>query len=299
VVVSQRSSELKWFSASGRFLRSLGRRGRGPQEFGRTLYVFEGAADTVIVHDADNRRFHYLSPVGKFARLDSAGPRDRQVWVFDRSVVERVPLAADRERLKSALLRIPFASGAILRQVLVGRSGLLLVRGGFAPSEVHSVHDSEGRPLGTLTLPPRFELYQVYDSLVLGRYRDADDFEYIQLRRLQRPRPAPGTAVPVARPGYDQAVELAGHRAEVGQLRAIARNLLTGQELHYSKQGRYAGSLEELGSAAPPRPPGVTLELVGVDAQSYWIVVSHAAVHVVCVVGIGSAVSFGYVEACG
>ena len=46
------------------------------------------------------------------------------------------------------------------------------------------VLDAAGRFLGSVTLPPRFTLFQVGTDFILGRARDADDVEQVQVYRL-------------------------------------------------------------------------------------------------------------------
>ena len=48
------------------------------------------------------------------------------------------------------------------------------------------VIDASGRFLGSVALPPKFTLFQVGADLILGRARDADDVEQVQLFRLIR-----------------------------------------------------------------------------------------------------------------
>jgi len=72
-----------------------------------------------------------------------------------------------------------------------------------------AIYDTEARLVGRVSLPPRFEIYEIQDTLLLGRWRDDEDVEFIQLRRLTRvrPRAVPPPAGP-GRPAYDQAAEL-------------------------------------------------------------------------------------------
>ena len=52
---------------------------------------------------------------------------------------------------------------------------------------VWSVFTGDGRLLGTLRLPPRFDLYEVGDAHVLGVWRDPDDVEHVMMYRLVKP----------------------------------------------------------------------------------------------------------------
>jgi hypothetical protein len=180
--------------------------------------------------------------------------------------------------------------------VIVDRGGNVWVRGP-ADSAEFVIYDAAARRVGRLEIPPRFEVYQAFDTLVLGRYRDADGVESIQLRHLRRRRPAVLPAPAAARVRYDEVHELQRHGSALGSARAALRNLLTAQEVHHGRHKRYARSLTELG--AIQLPAGVSLTLVAPTGNSYWIIAEHRDTRATCVIGIGSVVPFGYVEACG
>ena len=294
VVANRGSFQLRWYDVRGRHVRSLGRRGQGPGEF-RSLYVFNGAADTVFVHDNSNRRISRITPDGKFVGIDSSGMPTGETWLYDRSVVSRLPRTADRAALRNVLLRIPHGDVAV-RAVMVDESGNLLVRGP-TDSAVYDIYDPTARRRGRLELPPRFELFQVFDTLVLGRYRDVDGVEAIQIRKLVKQKSVGNPASASSRTMYDEVEEQATHREAIGAARAVLRNLLTAQEMHHAQNKRYAASLKDLGSVA--WPSGLRLTLVAPTGNAYWIVVEVPESRAVCIVGVGSVVPFGYVDGCG
>ncbi|MCH7563288.1 MAG: hypothetical protein IH968_05620 [Gemmatimonadetes bacterium] len=71
VVANSGTPELRFYGADGRHLRTVGRRGGGPAEFGflSTLWVRPG--DTLAVMDARRRRVVYFDSAGTFARGES------------------------------------------------------------------------------------------------------------------------------------------------------------------------------------------------------------------------------------
>src|SRR5690606_6025145 len=99
--------------ASGKFIRSVGRRGAGPNEFGRNPFIYGGAADTIIVFDPANRRYHHLDRAGKFVRVDTAGDRNRLAWIYDRTIVERSPFGVEPSRLRAVIAGIPVGTNEI------------------------------------------------------------------------------------------------------------------------------------------------------------------------------------------
>ncbi|MGH7574886.1 MAG: 6-bladed beta-propeller [Longimicrobiales bacterium] len=50
-----------------------------------------------------------------------------------------------------------------------------------------AVFDSEGAYLGTLDLPARFEVHEIYDDAVLGVWRDDADVQHVRLHRILKP----------------------------------------------------------------------------------------------------------------
>ena len=294
IVIANRGSwQLRWYDSRGHHLRSIGRRGQGPGEF-RALYVFEGPGDTVLVHDNVNRRTSRFSPDGRYIGLDSSGTSSREMWIYDRSVITRAPLNADQAAIRDALLRISHDESGV-RGVLVDRQDHLWLRKA-TDSLRFTVFDRSGRRTGSVDIPVGFEIYQAFDTLVLGRYRDQDGVEAIQLRRLTKSRPK-ATAAASRRPGYDHTREAQVHRVLLGAARAALRNALTAQELHYARNKRYAGRLSDLGSLSMPH--GVSLTLIAPTPNAYWIIAQIADTPVVCLVGVGSVVPFGFVDGCG
>ena len=293
VVANRGSSQLRWYNAQGRYVRSIGRRGQGPGEF-KSLYVFEGRGDTIFVDDGMNRRVTRIAPDGRYIGLDSSGTPSRELRFYDRTAVTRVPLNVDWSGIRDALLGIPHDEAGV-RSVLVDRPGNLWVRKA-TDSLTFTVYDRASRRLGRVNLPARFEVFQAFDTLVLGRFRDEDGVEAIQLRRLTKTRSA-ATASASRRPAYDEARENLANREALGAARSSLRNLVTAQEMHHAKNKRYASKLSELGSLA--LPPGVNLTLIAPTANAYWIVADIPGTPVVCMVGVGSVVPFGYVDGCG
>ncbi len=60
--------QLAVYHGSGPRVRTIGRAGKGPGEFGRDLMVQVGPGDTIVVVDNSNRRLAMLTPAGDFIR---------------------------------------------------------------------------------------------------------------------------------------------------------------------------------------------------------------------------------------
>jgi hypothetical protein len=295
VVANGRYSNIRWYDARGRLLRTIGRRGSGPREFGRSLFLY-AKGDTVVAQDIGNRRWHYIDSRGEFVRTDTLGDRRRGAWLYDRTLITRLPDGVDLSRAMSAIAAAPFVAGDSVRTGVLSPSGVLWLTDP-QDSLGLKVHGPDGRLLGTVHLPPRFQLLQVMDTLVLGRWRDEDDIEYVQIRSIDRgtaergsrTRPAP------ARPAYDQAAELAKHAMLLTRMRAVARNILVMQETYFSDHNRYAPSASQL---KVDLPDGIRFSLLQAQERSYLVLVEHPSTRVTCAIVIGGLPG-GAVDICG
>jgi hypothetical protein len=289
VVATGRASQLQVFDAAGGYVRSVGRRGQGPNEFGRSIYVYLGSADTVVAHDATNRRYHYITPDGRFVKLDTLGDSRREAWMYDRTIVARLPGGVDLTRVRAALGRIPFNPRDSVRFARVDALGNVWMHDS-AQSPAMTIYSPEGQRIGSIAIPARFRPYQILDTLVLGHWTDStDDTERIQVRRLSKQRAPARATPPAARSGYDQDAQLLEHRAILLTMQSSLRNFGTAQEAYFADYNRYASSVEELTRTGVVRlPPGVTYSLVAPTRNSYSVIATHPATRAVCVLVPGA-----------
>lgn len=283
VVANSRASQLQWFDANGAFQRSIGRRGQGPNEFGRSLFIYLGAADTVVAHDAMNRRYHYITPEGRFAKLDTLGDARRNTWMYDRTIIQRLPGGVDFARARATLARIPFNPRDSLRFARIDALGNVWMHDS-AQGPAMTIYSPGGQRIGSTVVPARFRPFQILDTLVLGHWTDpADDTDRIQLRRLNKSAAPPRTAPSAPRPGYDQETELREHYAVIAPMMSSLRNLGTAQEAYFADNNGYASSVEELQRTGRVRlPPGVIYSLVMRNKNSYDVIARHPATRVIC-----------------
>ncbi len=86
VVASSGTSELRYFSNNGHLIRTVGRQGDGPEEFGSLGFV-QSVSDSLWVYDLTHSRFAVLDREGRFGRLVSlrtwTGVSTRAVGLFD------------------------------------------------------------------------------------------------------------------------------------------------------------------------------------------------------------------------
>jgi hypothetical protein len=71
VVANGGTHELRFYDPSGKHIRTVGRRGEGPAEFGFLSTLWIGPGDTVMVLDPNRRRIVYFDSAGVLARGES------------------------------------------------------------------------------------------------------------------------------------------------------------------------------------------------------------------------------------
>jgi hypothetical protein len=84
-VVNTGSHEVRFYDATGRYLRAIGREGEGPGEFRRPSQIFPLAGDSVAVWDSRLRRMSVFDGEGAFARSFLLGDGDQSFSVGDLS----------------------------------------------------------------------------------------------------------------------------------------------------------------------------------------------------------------------
>lgn len=157
---------------------------------GTTLLVSDGQHDQVIRYALDD------SPAVIY-RLD----RPRRLIALTEVEQQRRRLAAQVEQLPEpigqavsdamASVGVPTVYPAHDR-MLVDGTGAIWMREDIGPrrTEIEGHHwdvlDRDGRWLGQVTTPARFEVHQVTRDRVIGVWRDENDVEHLRLHRLSR-----------------------------------------------------------------------------------------------------------------
>jgi len=156
VVADGGNSRLKFFDASGRFLRSSGRKGGGPGEFATLSWVRQLDTDTLVTWDPRNQRLSVFTPDGDYVRSvrpqtsGSAALRVLGAWgdgdlLASMRVGDSGPLK-ESEIVRESFLYIRYASdGSILDTV-----------GRFPGSEFYQVGSHEGSTISTMAVAVPF-----------------------------------------------------------------------------------------------------------------------------------------------
>lgn len=154
LVMDRQVRELRVFSPTGEFVRSIGAPGSGPGEFGIGVTdVFVEVGDTILIPDVRNRRVHRFDPKGTFvgsAPMDLARYRPlRFKWnaAAGRAAVQLRPtdVLLDAEAETNDELRLLDRTGAFGELLLSVPSGALLgpnVVRYFTPEPAWTLADS-------------------------------------------------------------------------------------------------------------------------------------------------------------
>ena len=102
VIVDAGARELRWFDSTGRHVRTVGRRGSGPGEFGFIGRVVRSPGDTLLIHDGSNRRLTVVAPDGEIAHAVSTAALRHLV---DNRSIDFSGVLADGRHLGTTVMR--------------------------------------------------------------------------------------------------------------------------------------------------------------------------------------------------
>lgn len=174
VVANGGTNELRFYDASGRHLRSVGREGEGPGEFRDLQRVWKLRGDSLLAYDFFPARLSVFSPTGEFVRsLRVIAPDGRQVLV--RGPLEDGSLVAQGAPIWSAA---GSTTGIVRDSVPYYRYGpggvLEATLGTFPSTEVYRVVTGDDWRLTSLPFPRRPVSVVAGDRFHFG---PADDYE--------------------------------------------------------------------------------------------------------------------------
>ncbi|MFQ5680090.1 MAG: hypothetical protein ACE5HP_11605 [Gemmatimonadota bacterium] len=170
-VADYTSREVRLFSASGEFLRRVGREGEGPGDFQRLRSVDRYRGDSVVVYDHSLSRVTVLSPeweAARFISLREIADRVPELYpVTDSTFVSFVfSYSSIRDvlgyyRIPVAVVRLS-AIGTVLDTLAVvpGWDGFSVPRGDLRPLFSRSAHMDVGRGQFVIGTADRMEYQQ-------------------------------------------------------------------------------------------------------------------------------------------
>lgn len=305
VVANAGSGQLRFFEPTGRFITQVGGRGGGPGEFRNLIRVHRWGRDSVIAYVAAGYRMSIFDDAGRFGRtmrVDSAGldpefPLD--VWLYRHYWVEGTLRPADRARARRTIDHMPVPPDSVgFHYASVALDGDIWVREPLVSDAMTyrwTVFDTTGTPAASIETPERFDVHEIGRDYVLGRWRNADDVNFIRLYALERsdssvtlPRwlsaPAPAPKRPLTPEQRNQLI--AGLKSDL-------RNLVVAEERFYADSITYTADVSHLTFAVPE---GVRLDIVAATGRGWVGVATHRDLDVICGMGVGDPTPAGWNE---
>jgi hypothetical protein len=284
VVANGKPVELRIYGSSGAFLTRIGRRGGGPGEFGYNVELISAAGDSIVATTSGNA-WKIFRTDGRLAREWTTSAAEMPLIGFYHRAYARpagVGLTACTKRVIDAL---PAAPAPGLREVYVVDAGQFWVRPYVDDKRNKwTVYSSGGKLLGTVTVPPGFDLFQVGIDFVVGRTRDDDGQEQIGVYRLSGPR-RPRVA---ATPECAKRIELPPSdfpRERGSDFRSTLRNAETAMEALFSQSKHHARNTDEL--HLDHIPSGARFDILRSEDNGYVVGVFDLQTTFFCAVGVG------------
>ncbi|MCC6244822.1 MAG: hypothetical protein IT353_18390 [Gemmatimonadaceae bacterium] len=149
------------------------------------VYLIRAGEPTIEIWSLSAKRIGTLT-------WDAKRPRVRDIWSRWRQAgLDAMTRQNDRLRYQNFLTdRLPLPEYVPVAEAMhvdpAGRIWVVRTPMPWDRNPMCDVIDASGRFLGSVALPPKFTLFQVGADFILGRARDADDVEQVQLLRLIR-----------------------------------------------------------------------------------------------------------------
>jgi hypothetical protein len=298
VIANAGTSELRFVDSAGRFQGTVGRIGSGPGEYRALSRLYRAGPDSLLVLDRGLGRLSQVDLRGHFGGLVPAESLSQDpafamdVWLFRGFWVEGALTDDQRAAVKRLLVRLPLPSSPAWRLVRIDDAGRSWLREPPGLEGTHwTVFDPLGTPVATAVTPPRFELMDVGDGWVLGRWRDEAEVEHVRLHALtplEERAPLPEWLVRGGNPAAG-AERLEDRRRT---LVVVGRNLMVAQETYRRRRGTYATAIDSL---VPDRDRAVELSLLHASTRG-WIAVASWPGGGLCAMGMGDAPPPGWPE---
>jgi hypothetical protein len=287
------------FDEGGVFLRSWGSEGEGPGEFRQLSRIYRAGADSIYAAERWQGTVSVFDVQGGYARQvpgsdisgDSVFALDS--WLYGRFFVEGALTAAERERTRAVLDRLPpprLDPG--YRAVRADREGRLWIRepsgrepGASADDDAARVTwtrlDANGRPEAVVLTPAAFRPTWISGDEMLGEWRGEADVSFVRAYRVIAT--GDSRAVPAWLAGAESIVTAEAPPNEqelMDAMRGALRSMAMAQEIHYSSAMSYTTSLEDLERFEQPEE--LTVDFIFGTPRGWGVVFTHPAVDRVC-----------------
>ena len=296
VVADVGVGELRYFDAAGRFQFStqgetaLGRPGaarRGRLRYSRTAagsgIAFEGSGQRLIF---DER--------GTLVREESGvEPASR---IYGRTLL----IGGTREIQATALQtleHLPAVDSATgFRIVRLDEAGYLWIEEQVPDPRMRRpwlIYDPHARLVGRAAMPAAFDPQQIGPDFILGRWRDGNGIEHVQMYDLAREERVATADDSVAAGTPGRVRTPSRHRAATLALRQSLQRLALLQEGHWAKMMTYATDLAPLELELPA---GVRVSIIAASVGGWRALAYDYTADAMCGIGVGREVVGGWKE---
>lgn len=238
---------VRFIDAEGRFVRSVGRRGRGPAEFNGQIQLMDAPGDSVAVWDPGQARWTLVSSTNGGTRQLIA-PLPVPVWVHAGIEIHSA-LAAPPAWVPTRLASLA-ASQAGLRLAHLDETGVLWVRSEPVSGEWRAYVDTSAT-VGGITLPAGERLLHVTRDAVVALASDSLGLERVLVHALSRGAHVEPALTPTAVTPVDSAAR--------NLLMVAMRRAVMAQEMNYAERSSYTSAADSLNLEMPP---GTALRII-------------------------------------
>jgi hypothetical protein len=296
VVADVGAGELRYFDAAGRFQFST----QGETALGRPGAVRRGrlrqagvGADAAIAFEGAGERLVFDAR-GTLVRAEPGGEPTSRIHGLT------LLLGGTRESQATALEALedlPAVDSAMgFRIVRLDDAGYLWVEEQVTDPRMRRpwlIYDPSARLVGRASTPAAFEPQQIGHDFILGRWRDGNGIEHVQMFDLARDERVAtlddSAAWKVRPPPRNEARQ----RAATVALRQSLQRLALLQEGHWAKTMTYASDLTPLEMELPR---GVRISIVAASVGGWRALAHDYAAGAMCAIGVGREVMGGWKE---
>jgi hypothetical protein len=187
IIAASSPLQLRRYGSRGTFVALVGHQGAGPGEYRGRLSLYAGRADSILIYDDAISRWTLYLPTGTVARswLATAAERQHFAPVAYRRTLIHPTGSAVPACFRTLIDALPLPRDTAYREAFPDGVDRAWFREEGVPE--WTVRSLAGRTLGRVTLPDSFELLQIGQGFVVGRRRDSDGLERVEVLRVTMP----------------------------------------------------------------------------------------------------------------
>jgi hypothetical protein len=245
VIAASNPLQLRRYDARGTFVSLIGHRGAGPGEYRGRLSLYAGLADSIVIYDDATSRWTLYQPDGTVVRSWIATTAERQHFApiaYRHTLIHPTgtPVPACYRTLIDA---VPLPRDTAYRELFPDGADRAWFRDETSPE--WAVRSLAGRTLGRVVLPDSFELLQIGQGFVVGRRRDSDGLERVEVLRVTMPAHGSPPACASRSDSFPPDPSPVVHTLAID-----LRNLESAGEAYRSDYGHYAMTLDSVNRAS-------------------------------------------------